>query len=144
MTKKIQYVCGFMFNEEKTRVALIEKKRPNYQLGRLNGIGGKVEDGESPKDAMIREFDEEADLHVTDWQHFLNINGENWQVAYYYNWCSNKVFEDEILAKTDEEISKVDVNDVLSGALFQIANLPWLVECALYLINNPQEYITNV
>lgn len=52
------YVVGFLFDRGK--VALIRKVRPNWQKGRLNGIGGHIEKGETPHQAMCREFREET------------------------------------------------------------------------------------
>ncbi len=54
------YVMGFVFNESKTEVLLIEKKRPKWQAGHWNGIGGKIEQNEKPADAMQREMFEET------------------------------------------------------------------------------------
>lgn len=50
-------------------VALIRKDRPDWQAGLFNFIGGKVNDGEAPWDAAIRECLEEADLAVTGLEH---------------------------------------------------------------------------
>ncbi len=36
------YVVGFMFTEDEKQVVLIEKKRPEWQAGKLNGVGGKI------------------------------------------------------------------------------------------------------
>ena len=58
-----QYVVGFAFNNND--VLLIEKKKPAWQSGLLNGVGGLVESGESIRDAMYREFKEETSL-LTD------------------------------------------------------------------------------
>jgi 8-oxo-dGTP diphosphatase len=56
------YCLGFLFAWAPygRRVALVRKARPEWQKGRLNGVGGKVESGESPAEAMVREFAEEA------------------------------------------------------------------------------------
>lgn len=40
----IRYVCGFMFNNLKSSVVLIRKKRPEWQNGMFNGVSGKVND----------------------------------------------------------------------------------------------------
>jgi len=40
---KTKYVCGFLFDMAFKHVALINKVRPDWQKGKLNGIGGKVE-----------------------------------------------------------------------------------------------------
>lgn len=62
------YVCGFLFSPERDRVLLIRKNRPRWQAGRLNGVGGKIEPGETPLEAMRREFREETGLEIDDWQ----------------------------------------------------------------------------
>lgn len=41
-------------------VLLIKKDHPADQVGKMNGIGGHVEEGESPLEAMRREATEEA------------------------------------------------------------------------------------
>jgi 8-oxo-dGTP diphosphatase len=56
------YVLGLIFNEPVTKVLLIQKLRPEWQKGRWNGIGGKVEKGESPAEAMARENKEESGM----------------------------------------------------------------------------------
>jgi 8-oxo-dGTP diphosphatase len=72
-----QYVCGFLLSPDRTRVLLIRKRRPDWQAGKLNGVGGKVEAGETALDAMRREFREEADVDVAEWQHVLTLSGED-------------------------------------------------------------------
>lgn len=57
---EIEYVLGFMFNEDESKVLLIMKNRPAWQAGKLNGVGGKIEAGETPIQAMEREFAEET------------------------------------------------------------------------------------
>ena len=69
MTK---YVVGFMFSPDKQFVALIRKNRPEWQAGKLNGIGGKIEVGEFPRGAMVREFREETGVETTE---------EEWDIA---------------------------------------------------------------
>ncbi len=39
-------VAGFLFDESRERVVLIKKQKPEWQSGRLNGVGGKIEPGE--------------------------------------------------------------------------------------------------
>ena len=45
------YVLGFCFNTRLDQVVLIQKTRPEWQAGRLNGIGGHIENGELAADA---------------------------------------------------------------------------------------------
>jgi len=57
---KHRYVVGFLFSEDQSRVLLVWKNRPAWQNGKLNGVGGKIEAGETPLQAMEREFKEET------------------------------------------------------------------------------------
>lgn len=52
------YCLGFVFYDRK--VLLLRKNRPKWQAGKLNGLGGHIEDNESPWSAMQREFQEET------------------------------------------------------------------------------------
>lgn len=72
-----QYVVGIMFCSEGERVALIRKNRPAWQKGLLNGIGGKIEAGETALEAMVREFREETGTEVAAdrWSHYHTMQG---------------------------------------------------------------------
>lgn len=63
-------------------VLLIEKQRPEWQKGRLNGVGGKIEPGEADSSAMIREFAEETGLmtYGFQWKHVCTMTFEDSQV----------------------------------------------------------------
>ena len=54
------YVIGFLFAPRYERVVLIEKRKPAWQAGLLNGVGGKIEPGETPEEAIARECAEEC------------------------------------------------------------------------------------
>lgn len=69
-----------MFSLDLSQVALIRKLRPDWQAGKLNGIGGKVEAGEFALSAMVREFAEETGMHTLsdDWTQIgVLIGGDN-------------------------------------------------------------------
>ena len=67
---KISYVLGFAFDPQYRGVLLCVKNRPAWQAGKLNGLGGKIEEGETPFDAMVREFQEESGVLCRNWKHF--------------------------------------------------------------------------
>lgn len=78
MTK---YVLGFFFSEDRERVLLIKKNRPEFLRGKLNGIGGHLESAESPLSAMQREFHEETGIltKMEEWIYYglaLPMQGE--------------------------------------------------------------------
>ena len=74
-----EYVCGFLFSPDRRRVLLIRKRRPAWQAGKLNGVGGKVEPGETVGEALRREFREEAGLDVADWRRGVVLTGPDWR-----------------------------------------------------------------
>ena len=114
------YVLGFYFCDDS--VALITKNRPDWQAGKLNGIGGHIEEGEKPSDAMSREFMEEAGAEV-DWQFFCSMVFDE-AVVYCYKafGCS------ELEQLTDEIIDWYPFKDIPDNA---IPNLRWLIPLAL-------------
>lgn len=73
---KKRFVVGFMFEEGGPKVLLIRKKRPQWQVGMLNGVGGKIEERDvSPEHAMVREFFEETTIatSILDWRCFCML-----------------------------------------------------------------------
>lgn len=61
---------------------LIEKTKPDWQNGLVNGLGGSIEDGESIHEAMVREFKEECGVSTRQkqWQHCLTFGTEDWEL----------------------------------------------------------------
>jgi 8-oxo-dGTP diphosphatase len=120
-------VCGFYFSEDRERVVLIRKARPLWQSGRLNGVGGKVEEGEFAKDAMVREFEEETGVRVEDWDPFCIHEDFSHGVHVTFYRAFGDV--DGCRTITDEEVSIECVANL--GQLEAIQNLTWIVPMAL-------------
>lgn len=75
------HVVGFLFAYDRTAVVLIQKDtadKPSqaWQHGMWNGVGGKVEQGETSRQAMQREFREEALIDTGLWQFFGELRGK--------------------------------------------------------------------
>ena len=68
---KTPYVLGFLF--VKGQVVLISKLRPDFQAGKLNGVGGHIEPGETPNQAMAREWFEETGERRENWDKFCSL-----------------------------------------------------------------------
>lgn len=63
--EKHSYVVGLAFDEDLRVVALIHKEHgPESVVGMWNGLGGTIEPGESPAEAMSREFEEESGVGI--------------------------------------------------------------------------------
>ena len=73
------YVVGFVFNRKMREVLLIHKLKPEWQAGRLNGIGGKVEPNEDYSTAMVREFEEETGMFVPEhrWREYCVLRARD-------------------------------------------------------------------
>ncbi|MBD2816275.1 NUDIX domain-containing protein [Xenorhabdus sp. Flor] len=124
----IHYVTGFMFSKDKKHVALISKLQPSWQAGKLNGVGGKIETGETPQQAMAREFAEEAGIETNpdEWKLFTVLTRPDvYQVNFLYT------YDDRIYSAKSIEKEVVDIyeTDVLPGNV--IYNLRWLIPLAL-------------
>lgn len=133
-----EYVLGFMLSEKGDYVALMKKNRPDWQAGKLNGVGGGIEDGEYPLNAMTREFKEETGVTHSDWLYSGRLNGQGYTV-YVFHTYSDKVFD--VTTTTDEEVATYrlkDLNkfDILPTALYLIALLKDIT-----LINFELEYL---
>lgn len=128
-------VCGFYFSENREHIVLIRKKRPDWQAGSYNGVGGKIEDTEFAKDAMRREFLEETGVDVENWEPFCVLNDEKheFEVTYYRAFGSNLA---DCKTVTDEEVEVCQVAAVFSMPV--VHNLSWLVPMAL------DQQVTNV
>ncbi len=124
-------VVGFAFDDKLLNVALIKKKKPEWQKGYLNGVGGKVKYGESYYKAMTREFEEETGVKVELWNNsaIFNIHGEQGFVKLYFFYAilDTPLFV-KIKSMTDETIVIADVH-YLPPTVIQ--NLRWLIPMCL-------------
>lgn len=103
------YVLGFAFTLE-GQVALIEKNHPEWQAGRLNGIGGKLDGGEGHHVAMVREFHEETGVvtDTADWEYCGIMRGEDWAV-HVFTMVGAAV--ENVTTLTEEEVFLLDLDD---------------------------------
>ena len=124
----IYYVTGFMYSTDKRRVVLIEKINPEWQRGRLNGVGGKIERDETPEVAMSREFEEETGVASAPeaWKIFAVINGgQEYKVFFLY------MIDDNLTQAKTVEAEKVGIYDVDDLPYNVLHNLRWLIPMSL-------------
>lgn len=126
-----QYVCGFCFDDILDYVVLIEKQKPEWQKGRVNGVGGKVEPFEPVYHAMEREFREETGVLVPvgKWTRFciLHVPGEPGAVINFFYAVTNYITVHTAQTMTDEPVL------VRKSTAFYdnyLPNLQWLIPMA--------------
>lgn len=139
------YSGGFLFSPDKSEVILIRKAKPSWMAGKLNGVGGKIEPGETPLCACVREFEEETGMYIPDprWKH---IRTEDYSekhehypaIIYWFAAIAVKGEFDACATQEAEDIIKVRIADLLTWqrehALF---NVPYLVLMAQALVDRP-------
>lgn len=136
------YVLGFAFSHSMRSVVLIEKQKPAWQAGKLNGIGGKVERGELPLDAMTREFCEETGWGTRngEWHLFEIMRFRNGAIVYCY--ACKLLPSAEIRTVEQERVDAYPIDDAdgsLRSELPIINNLNWLIPKAFHQIREPKE-----
>ncbi len=131
---KREYVVGFLFTTNLNQMSLIHKLKPAWQKGKYNGIGGKIEKGETPAEAMRREFEEEAGLDIDTWRQFFVLRDKLGSKIYFFEARSDELTE----SMTMEKISAHAVSIIGARMYFNgmneiqlIPNLRWLIPLAL-------------
>jgi 8-oxo-dGTP diphosphatase len=122
------YCLGFLFSKSRNKVMLIKKKKPEWQAGKLNGVGGKLEKNEMPHDAMVREFYEETGIWVRDWNPVASLQ---------FNYGSDAYTTVHLFTAVGDWLTMVPRRDLPERAnwyfwndyitLPTIPNLKWLV-----------------
>jgi 8-oxo-dGTP diphosphatase len=102
-----RYVLGFVFDFGYHNVLLILKAKPDWQFGKLNGLGGKIEQGETPAQAMAREFREETAGYdmVPQFKPFGRLhgtNGDGWEVH---------LFHAKVMLEFPPDLNGIDVGE---------------------------------
>lgn len=111
----IKVVCGIIFNDD---LVLICQRKPEKSLGGYWEFpGGKVENGESDEESLLRELNEELNLKVEIKQHFFDT-------VHHYDNASIKLIS--FICKTENITTKctdhdqfewVKINDLLKWKL---------------------------
>lgn len=114
------YVLTYVFNKTFDKVLLINKQRPEWQKDMLNGIGGKIEEEETPVEAAKRELLEEAGINLPQEEFSLLVEKsfKDCILYIYYSSISPLFFT----SKTDEIVKIYNVDDVLRDTELKLVN----------------------
>ncbi len=111
-----KYVVGLIFTEDTEFVILQRKAKPPWQKGRFNGPGGKIEPGETPHMAMMREGQEELAFKPDFWESVVRLKGPDYEVEFFRVFVSWEVFS-EIHSQEDEPLLKTSTDCLPRGVL---------------------------
>lgn len=105
-----KYVLGFIFDEyAQNRILLIKKNRgPNDIKGKWNALGGKIEEGETPLQAIGREINEEAGIDIENWVNFGKLITGGGEIELFYA-LTELVYEGR--TKTDEIVRMFNLSE---------------------------------
>lgn len=120
-----RYVAGFLFSTDRQRVVLIRKNRPSWQAGKLNGVGGHIEFGETPEMAMEREFSEEVGCAGFVWQPVSVLFGKTFHVHFFMTFTD----QIDVRSMTDEQVEIIPLNQLHLHSF--VSSLPLMIALAL-------------
>jgi 8-oxo-dGTP diphosphatase len=135
----VSYVNGFMIQPEQQKMLFIRKNRPLFQAGKWNGIGGKIEPGETTWQAMVREFREETGCETfeSDWEPTIVLTGRTFVVHFFR--CFVHKFPD-YRSVTDEVVNDWPLESVFRAfyegpnhGIPTLANMQWILPMQLNL-----------
>src|SRR3989338_7462302 len=107
-----KFTLGFIFTPKFDKVLLIHKTHPDSQAGRINGLGGLIENGEDIYDCIVREIKEESNLETNknEWIFAGKLDMPEYPVyvlGYIYNGSLN-----DASSQTEEKIEWFDVDSL--------------------------------
>ena len=125
------YVLGFVFTPDPNYVLLILKagRSFDWQHGKLNGVGGAVDPGETAEQAMQRECQEETGLTITAWQKFATLRFQE-SLVHCYHSTTAQLFEAREQAGKDEPVEIHEVAELTKPNDDVLYNVGWLVTMA--------------
>jgi 8-oxo-dGTP diphosphatase len=120
----------YVRNKEKTLFIHRIKKEQDFHLGKWNGLGGKMEQGETPEECVIREVKEESGLLIKNprmrgFITFPMFDGiQDWNVFVF----TAEEFQGELCESEEGILKWIPNSDILNLNLWEGDRifLPWL------------------
>lgn len=136
------FSVGFIFNKDLKKVLLMHKTKPEFQAGKLNGLGGKIEGNETSVENFVREIKEEANLDLEKEKciYIGKMQGRDW-------WCDTfgYIYDGDINDAKSMEIEQIEWFDLKHLPENLLENVGWLIEITLDKIKhkNFTDFIVN-
>ena len=107
-----KYVVSFIFKPKCEYVWLIKKNKPEWQIGCLNGIGGKVEKKETYREAAIRELKEESGVFIGHLLEVGYMQGKNNDGSKFRVGIFTAISDQELYTMESEVINFYRIHDI--------------------------------
>lgn len=113
-------------------IILIQKQKPDWQKGKLNFVGGKIEEGETPLECVAREFYEETGI-LTDEDDWLYLGRMFRQddfecFVYKIHDANGRKNLHLVNTTTEEQIIVLPLEEFLNGDYPLMSNLKYFYE----------------
>ncbi len=130
--KTINATLCYIQKNDKTLMLYRNKKDNDIHEGKWNGLGGKLEKGESPEECVVREVLEESGLSLLNQKlagiiTFPNFDGKHDWIVYLYKSDS---FIGNIVDSNEGTLEWIDTNQLLNLNLWagDKVFLKWMLE----------------
>jgi 8-oxo-dGTP diphosphatase len=111
-----KYVSLLKFSADYSKVVTMTKEKPAFLAGKETPVGGEQEEGETPEQAVIREFEEETGVSTIegDWTLYATSTTNDSEMHCFYSASDDFV---NCRTTTSEPILISKVEDVLMRAI---------------------------
>ena len=117
--KVIPTVQIYLEKDNKYLMLYRNKKKNDMNQGKWLGVGGHVEEGETPYQAIVRETKEETglDLKSAEYRAIINfVNDDYVEIIYQY---TSSDFTGEVIDCNEGELRWIDKSEVLSLPMWE-------------------------
>ena len=142
----MKYASGLLFSSSMDHVAVVEKSRPARFAGKLFPQGGHVEVGETPRQAVSRECEEELGVQIKD-EHWVPIaitkTNDNGELMATFFASSDKIFD--AVTTTEESVFVMKTSDLVVQCIQKpdtvASDLLTFIALAQQAKNSPQQVV---
>lgn len=131
---KLATLC-YLKQDGKTLMLHRNKKATDMHAGKWNGLGGKLEPGESPEQCVIREVREESGLEIRNPRYhglllFADFQGEDWYVWVF----TAREFSGQMTESAEGRLAWIPDEEILLLPLWPSDRvfLPWLEQDSIF------------